>query len=1070
MFIDPNTNQPVKFDKETLSQGQFLNDIRKYMVAREGVDFETADPEEVIEKFYDIQRSVEAGNSVSLVKEGLFLRQADDDIRGTTARVYDMYKQSESIWESDDTFDGVTDWAQSILLDPVNLVGLGLGRLATSAVGATLGKQAVRRAAVEAAKKAQASGASRVAQKEAYEASMRGAATRAIAGRAGATAGYEGAIAGLSEYGTQSVRNEVKPEDKQQTDWAMVAAAAGLGAVAGGATFVFDVATKASRPQELTTAMRARPNQAAVQQTQQQAMQNILKQMSQFDWQTSVLAGKTKLGVQNTMDPDLFKDVLLGKQGGQGIHDYLIAAGVKPNPDGYSKTIVDFFNSIPAATKATFDKQFDTVTGGVYKTTDDFVNSFAATANTSGSLFNTISQSSKKYGTQLASKQAVANVLAGNPQLNQVATETFGLSYEKAFRNIWKRSLVSALGTTAVNIVGSGSYLIGQTAADALSGMLYLAKSPVSKGSLQKAAAQKSIIFDRFRYAFNSDLTREVFEQAIKINPSALEALQRTTNMGVAAPTDFLKEMGLEGASAFGKKVVMAGDAWANFAQKLTKVQAQDTFFKSLGFMDNMNREMYKKHGRSLEDIILSGDYKKLVTEDDFGRSVHNTLKMTFSADYTARNKMYNRTNQYTRALAQSVETISNSPLGYAIPFGRFMNNVVANTYQFSPVALAAELAPYMSQKGYKADTDVISKAILGTAAVTAAYELAEARRENGDPWHVIRYQGERYDLKNVYPMSYILAAGELAYRITHEEDYSDLMFLRDVGQQIAVGEIAAGLDFLDGSYAFVEALLDGNTTEIGKESGSAIGNILSGFTRPLTTVDLAVGTVKGDLRNPDYNQVGGDSGFFEKFGAASLQEAKRYTRRIFDAISGSDGMPDNKARKEAARPDVSREENPLGTQFGIREVPARTAAEKMFEQAGMQAWQAGQRSEHPEYTRLANEYIYPVLDMHARTLLPSKRWKNATEVERSNMVQGVMNRARQEVESMLEGSVKPEHMRWVAEKSVLSAKASRTTNNVFDEAIRRKGLIGEDIKSLSNKDLFELYHLINQIKENNKY
>ena len=48
------------------------------------------------------------------------------------------------------------------------------------------------------------------------------------------------------------------------------------------------------------------------------------------------------------------------------------------------------------------------------------------------------------------------------------------------FQNVWRRTLVSSVPTTAANIFGWSQYYLGQTVADALSGAQYYAYGVMS--------------------------------------------------------------------------------------------------------------------------------------------------------------------------------------------------------------------------------------------------------------------------------------------------------------------------------------------------------------------------------------------------------------------------------------------------------------------------------------------------------------------------------------------------------------------------------------------------------------
>ena len=63
-------------------------------------------------------------------------------------------------------------------------------------------------------------------------------------------------------------------------------------------------------------------------------------------------------------------------------------------------------------------------------------------------------------------------------------------------------------------------------------------------------------------------------------------------------------------------------------------------------------------------------------------RVLDGTLKSVFAKDYTT-----DQTPELLRTLAKTTETVSNTPVLGTSLFGRFFNNVIATTYQWSPLA-----------------------------------------------------------------------------------------------------------------------------------------------------------------------------------------------------------------------------------------------------------------------------------------------------------------------------------------------------------------------------------------------
>ena len=117
-----------------------------------------------------------------------------------------------------------------------------------------------------------------------------------------------------------------------------------------------------------------------------------------------------------------------------------------------------------------------------------------------------------------------------------------------------------------------------------------------------------------------------------------------------------------------------------NTAQNISMVNLQDTLTKSQMFMGSIDKNLRLLKGKTFDDVLEEGN---LIDVDDevMERAMSETLKSVFAEDYT-------RDGTFLSNLAYVVEYASNTPgIGFVLPFGRFMNNVVATSYRYSPLA-----------------------------------------------------------------------------------------------------------------------------------------------------------------------------------------------------------------------------------------------------------------------------------------------------------------------------------------------------------------------------------------------
>ena len=162
----PRFNKDITYTPTTvLADEDAMNIMRKYMYSFEGVTPDVED-EELVDMYLSKMRKFASGQSVVTVNEALQLQKAEDNKLAQAGQAYDLYDRFEGIFSDDftwgETFDGLGTYARSIIVDPTNLVGLGIGGL-VSKVGSRGGslalKQIAKKASENAIKKATAKGA-----------------------------------------------------------------------------------------------------------------------------------------------------------------------------------------------------------------------------------------------------------------------------------------------------------------------------------------------------------------------------------------------------------------------------------------------------------------------------------------------------------------------------------------------------------------------------------------------------------------------------------------------------------------------------------------------------------------------------------------------------------------------------------------------------------------------------------------------------------------------------------------------------------------------------------------------
>jgi len=154
--ISPRFTQysEIEYSEDDLLKDEFFMPIRDYMVDRQGEHILDKPREEVIELYTNNLRGFSSGNTVRALAETSYLNDiADDEEKLARAgEAYAIYENLEGLFGETtgrEKAEILQDHLRSAVLDPTNLIGLGIGKIATSAgfkVGSQLPMIAARKA------------------------------------------------------------------------------------------------------------------------------------------------------------------------------------------------------------------------------------------------------------------------------------------------------------------------------------------------------------------------------------------------------------------------------------------------------------------------------------------------------------------------------------------------------------------------------------------------------------------------------------------------------------------------------------------------------------------------------------------------------------------------------------------------------------------------------------------------------------------------------------------------------------------------------------------------------------
>jgi hypothetical protein len=679
----------------------------------------------------------------------------------------------------------------------------------------------------------------------------------------------------------------------------------------------------------------------------------------------------------------------------------------------------------------------------------------AADISRAGSTLSVMSQVRRAlHGGVVAGNDRFVNDVAQAEARDLMGKEAAEAGKSRPFaygQSIWKRLLVSSPATTMANVQGFATYNILQSVADMVSfgtysilaGAKSLTNPEEAAEMMKKAHVYRAIQGQKMRNFMDAKTTHDVYMRYLDENKDAKKLLFETVGNAAEASS---KRYNMSENNKF--LYGMFGiENLTNAASTMTGVRIQDTFTKSQMFMTEMDKYLRLKHERTLVDVLKSNDMG-LIDDDVVGAAIDSTMRSVFSKDYTTK-------DQTLRGAAQVVEKISNTPgFGLFLPFGRFMNNVIATTYQWSPLALVDSMrAIYKTEKRNISNVEAMSRGIVGTGALGLAMQFSEEQEKKGLDYNIVEgVGGTQIDVKNAFPFSSFLATGRYFNRLwkgeATQENFTDMM------EQLAIGQVARDVQFANdlrniGDYMSrgFGAESDGSFLPNPKNDTlealfKASGNIAAGVTRPLDFVNKATGFVFGTDYSKDIRQAEG--------GQIFTQAATRYFDNILAALSDEVETVKGEQLRVASREGEVYDPNPLAKIFGLTIKQGRTATEKAYSMAEMKSWTQDMRTKIPEYDKVFNTAIAPVLETRMNKLIKNKRFLEADIGERRKLIKEfVLNPTRKLIRNHLDSTSGTKYFE--RQKYKASQKGDKFLRQKAMEMMKERGVDVNEVRDFTS-------------------
>jgi len=536
-----------------------------------------------------------------------------------------------------------------------------------------------------------------------------------------------------------------------------------------------------------------------------------------------------------------------------------------------------------------------------------------------------------------------------------------------------KALIVSGIGTTVRNIMGTGIGLTFNSAASLIEGALMTAGktlAPEAKGA--RFSTLKTSIGDTIENAFGTwgylrknDLASEVTDKLLEHNPSIrshiLSAMQESD-------TDLSKISRMANALNI----------------------AQDAFFRKAIFANSVEKKL-KGVGLDMYQLIADG---KVIPADILKEAADDTLKATFS--YTP--KIPKGGIKTFEAGAEAVGNYFVKAFEFPggsllVTFPRFMTNAMAFQYRYSPLGGLSGAEDVLRGSKMLANGDEagaslirtgqanIAKGIVGTSALLAAIDYRENNQDvEWNNWK--RDDGSTVDIRGIFPVAPYLAV-------------ADVLVKQKRGLSAKTGdafEAVIGMKMPAGTQnQFMDQLISALSSEKDVEkwadkTGKVLGDFGTRFTSPSIVKDIFnfVDLIReGGSIARDPNVLTS-----EKPMDRMLEAAKNRIQSKIPVLK--EDLPETIPRVRQGP--IYKEGEFFNNLVGIRITPEKTPEEIELVYLGIEAYKLfGQPSGDKEYDRAYVEEANPLVIATIQRAMLSPRYQSLPEIEQKQAIENVV-------------------------------------------------------------------------------
>ena len=497
-----------------------------------------------------------------------------------------------------------------------------------------------------------------------------------------------------------------------------------------------------------------------------------------------------------------------------------------------------------------------------------------------------------------------------------------------------------------------------------------------------------------------------------QVNPKNYKLVKEQTNNILASfpkeqdrlflrySSDIVERSGGKDLLGKGEKAVHL----VNFFNRLQEYIVRRAVFQSS--LDELIRNNPKHYSnRKLAQIIADNDLN-IFKQEDIAAAVEKALEVTFAKNFNQGKGIYEGIADYF------IKLINRLPFtaSLAIPFPRFIMNSLKFHAEYSPLGFFRYFSDGERQAFAKGNTAGMSKAIIGSGMLLAAYNLRH-QPYAGEKWYEFKIGNRTIDFRPFNPFAAYLFVAD-AMKRTKEGTLSNLDLKGFVN-------VFTGVRGGTGLY-LIDRFIDGVTgvnpnVDLAKEINKIAGETIGGLFVPLQTAQDAIAQFY-----PEMAIVKDASGNPIK---DNIQKRLPLNNNLPPVVSSTSVIFDENGIPRAAP--IKREE-PLARQLtGVSVISAKNSAEKELDRLGIPARRIFQSTGIPELDVAYKNALAPQIAIALSKIVEAPAYQQQTNARKIFIVEQVLNDFRKNATEAIQNNegLAPFILKYEIEKIPLSQR-----------------------------------------------